>query len=458
LVCLLLALSSLLTACGEGPTTVKRYYDRPNDSDSVRQLKVQYNVMPGDSSRKHGTFKAFYPNGQLKIELAYKMGKPWVVYQQFDQEGQPREVSTLQNGNGLLKTFDYNGQPVSKIRYAHGLPEGPAQFYGTGGQVSSRVHYAGGVAFSRNDLSEGAGPAPGGSFAAQSNSSDTTAADSADTLQSRMAAAGSGNSSVNMAAAKQVLQQFQARKTQQLANNFAAPILDQQGLEAVKRYLDFISTIYGELERYERMQYGLKSHPRFGEMLQVAYKCKFSYCQAGLILAMLREGGQFRPLNISVQAAAYTPITEIREACDPVMDRLKQEQWDALYQNASAKLREKVSKEQFQQKVNQYESQGEISSYTLRQHRVGLAQGSLTIDAVYEAQVSGETEMVEMLMIKEDGAFKLLTLMSGAQQPKGRRGLQQMPGKGQGMPQMPGGGGGAPGMQQPGMGQPNPHN
>ena len=67
-----------------------------------------------------GSYKVFHRNGRLWTERIYKENRLIKVVSNYDQDGNAKEVGTVENGNGLLYDYDKDGKLKEKIEYVNG--------------------------------------------------------------------------------------------------------------------------------------------------------------------------------------------------------------------------------------------------------------------------------------------------------------------------------------------------
>jgi antitoxin component YwqK of YwqJK toxin-antitoxin module len=68
-----------------------------------------------------GTWKYYYPSGQLWIEKVYRKGKTWDILANFTSDGKKRNAGTLKDGNGTAIYYNEDGTVREVITYKDGV-------------------------------------------------------------------------------------------------------------------------------------------------------------------------------------------------------------------------------------------------------------------------------------------------------------------------------------------------
>lgn len=104
--------------------TVKRYGETRSFQISRSFLLILSVFLLGPHSYCEllgdGPYEAFYQSGQLKERGTYKDGRRDGLNEQFYEGGQLKSRGNFDNGNGLVKWFDKDGQWLSTEKWTEG--------------------------------------------------------------------------------------------------------------------------------------------------------------------------------------------------------------------------------------------------------------------------------------------------------------------------------------------------
>lgn len=133
-------LISLLAACGE------------SDSDEIYN-ENNTNVVDGvvyDINEKpiNGTYKIYYPNGNVKMEVKSKNGKPDGLGRFYNEDGNILFEGNFADGlmNGKMLNFYPDGSIHNEINYTKGKPNGTYRTYNQDGTLVVEVVFENGKA------------------------------------------------------------------------------------------------------------------------------------------------------------------------------------------------------------------------------------------------------------------------------------------------------------------------
>jgi antitoxin component YwqK of YwqJK toxin-antitoxin module len=99
------------------------------------------------NSRKHGAWKKFFSNGNVKDEINYRMNRPDGPYKVYYENGNVQEQGVWKNNRniGEFKRFHENGKVAQKFEFnATGKREGRQQYFYENGQLMIEGNWAGG--------------------------------------------------------------------------------------------------------------------------------------------------------------------------------------------------------------------------------------------------------------------------------------------------------------------------
>ncbi len=119
------------------------------------QMRLEASA-PGEEKKQDGTYKSFYPNGQLKLEENYKDGKLEGIYRNYYEEGHLHQERTYKQGllNGAFKAYDQNGVLYFETHYKDDKKDGTENTYYMNGVVQYQDTYKDGLLLNRKTYDE----------------------------------------------------------------------------------------------------------------------------------------------------------------------------------------------------------------------------------------------------------------------------------------------------------------
>ena len=135
-----IALAGFLSACGESGTD--EIYNE-NNTNVVEGIVYDINEKP-----INGTYKIYYPNGNVKMEVKSKNGKPDGLGRFYDEDGNIVFEGNFKNGlmNGKMLNFYPDGSIHNEINYTNGKPDGLYKTYNQDGTPVVEVFFENGTA------------------------------------------------------------------------------------------------------------------------------------------------------------------------------------------------------------------------------------------------------------------------------------------------------------------------
>jgi len=126
-----------------GTEMLKRVYE-DDDFIAFSYLDKSNTVIPNipvqDETVK---LKAFYPNGNVSVEMEYQKGVVVGEYKNYYQSGKIMEISPYKNNrlSGLSKTYYENGNLRSEENYTNGVKQGICIYYRPDGTLKKREQW-----------------------------------------------------------------------------------------------------------------------------------------------------------------------------------------------------------------------------------------------------------------------------------------------------------------------------
>ncbi|MCI5634518.1 MAG: hypothetical protein MR350_03565 [Alphaproteobacteria bacterium] len=132
----------LLCACGESD---KDEIYNENNTNVVDGIVYDINEKP-----INGIYKIYYPNGNVKMEVRSKSGKPEGEGRFYNEDGSLLFSGTFKNGlmNGKMLNFYPDGSIREENYYVDGIKDGTYKTYDEDGEVSVEVEFTKGQAVS----------------------------------------------------------------------------------------------------------------------------------------------------------------------------------------------------------------------------------------------------------------------------------------------------------------------
>src|SRR6478735_2756107 len=105
---------------------VKTYFDPQR-----RQMHEDYFVSREDNETLHGSYKSFYPNGNVEMEGKFDDGKRSGIFFEYHENGKLSRKISYVNGlrHGVVEVYDEEGNPVQHARYENNLLVDSIQSY-----------------------------------------------------------------------------------------------------------------------------------------------------------------------------------------------------------------------------------------------------------------------------------------------------------------------------------------
>lgn len=408
----------LLAACNESTEEIKTFYP---DGKTVKET---YAVLENDSTRRHGMYTLFYENGTIARQLEFNQGLPWKLIKQQTKDGKVLDTNTLKEGNGTLTTYSPQGDRLAEHTYRNGYLVGPTRFYDLAGNEIITLDYTGGVPTFPDSLID-----KGFNF-------DSFGGDSVTQLQPLPG--GQVSLKFNPAQADAVMRQFKLENYSKMYALLLPEARQAYSQAQYNRYMNFLKELYGAVRSYKRIDAQQGQVKGMGEVAQAIYEVKFSGATGGVMLTFFRSGNGYRFSDIQVQLNPYTPVQKVKQYGDPIMEKLKAQDWQALYDMSNALLQAEVNFAQFKEKLAvPFEQLGKIQDFDLFNHQPALEGEKLALLAIYEVKLAdGRETMAEMVLLEDGKAFKFVSLTAAdpAQLQQMQQQMQQMQPQG-GLPQ-----------------------
>ena len=90
-----------------------------------------------------GMAKAFFPDGNVRVEVVISEGLPEGVWQEFHNNGQLAMKATYSAGKkeGVLERFHSNGKIWIRKTFKNGALDGPSEYFNDNGKLFERQVY-----------------------------------------------------------------------------------------------------------------------------------------------------------------------------------------------------------------------------------------------------------------------------------------------------------------------------
>lgn len=413
-------LSAAFVGCGPSRSEVTLYY--PAADSSAQAIRETFTILGGDTSRIDGIYKAFYKDGKPMRELEFKDGLLWNVIAQRGPAGQMLDSTSVRNGNGVLKTFDLEGNLVSTHTYQNGRLTGHAEYVDPNGMTLAYSEFRAGVPLGSDAL-----------FALQPP--DTSGLDSLMRTR-RNAFQGQNLPNADPAVADRVMAAWKSGNAQAVYGMYMPQLRAQLPVAVYQKYYHYINQVYGAMESFRRVDFAAGQDPQIGVGLQAMYEVKFKYVKALVVTTMILHQGKFHLADIQFQTEPYTPLFELRSFGDPAMKLFKAKDWEALYASCSQRLKTEVTLDQFKASMEQVAATwGTLSDFNLQQNQITLDENRLVVMLIYEATFGSKQVPVQLVFTQFDTGFQLESLSTVSPEE-----LQQMQQMQQQMMQQGGGG------------------
>ncbi|MDO4162297.1 MAG: hypothetical protein Q4D80_04765 [Pseudomonadota bacterium] len=130
-----LFLVCFLTACGESD---KGEIYNENNTNVVDGIVYDINEKP-----INGIYKIYYPNGNVKMEITSRNGRPEGAGRLYDEDGNVLFEGNFQNGRieGKMLNFYSDGSVRNEMYYEKGIPNGTYKTYNEDGSLAIEVLY-----------------------------------------------------------------------------------------------------------------------------------------------------------------------------------------------------------------------------------------------------------------------------------------------------------------------------
>lgn len=132
----------LLASCGESDRD--EIYNE-NNTNVVDGVVYDINEKP-----INGVYKIYYPNGNVKMEVESKNGKPEGKGRFYDEEGNVLFEGTFKNGliDGKMLNFYKDGSVRNEMYFVNGVQNGTYKTFNEDGTLSIEVNFENGKAVS----------------------------------------------------------------------------------------------------------------------------------------------------------------------------------------------------------------------------------------------------------------------------------------------------------------------
>ncbi|MCS6904432.1 MAG: hypothetical protein RML72_00265 [Bacteroidia bacterium] len=321
---------------------------------------------------REGEYTDTLANGKLIRKAIYKGGRLWEIIEQKDSSGKNLESGSFQKGNGILNIYAPTGKLYARQSMQGGVAHGNTEILDTAGNTIAILEYHHGVLSQAQII---------GSHIEKDGKTKNVNFDTKET--------------------DKIILQFKAGNSNALYQSLLGEFKKQENPTTFKKYLDFLKELYGELKEYKMETYNLVKHAQLGEGAEVLYLCRFAYCRGAIAMKFFRENDQFKLADFSIQAEPYTPIIQITRIGNPIMENLKAGNYNEIYNNASERFKNTTPKNQFDATIEKLRQLGNITSFQLYQHQVGLAQGKIVVVMIYEVNIGTKENYFEISMTEQ---------------------------------------------------------
>lgn len=365
----LLLIAANIISCSKNEKAITNYYE-----SNPKAIKETYTVIGESPSLIDGIYKEFYPNGKIKNEIAYKLGRIWNIIAQYDSSGNKLTLSRVSNGKGTMVIYSMNGEPLVEVELEAGQPSGKVKYYA--GNKTYLWHN--GLPWLEESSSENNTPL----FEPQ----PTSPQDSIKVVQSGF----------NINVADAMVNDLREGKIIDVYSKSYSKLKQVQSFSQFEKYWNFLIKIYGKLKSYRRISYQLSGMDAAGEGLEVIYECQFGLVKGALYMTFVSESGKLSLAGMTIRAEDYAPIVEVNNMGKVYMENIKTGDYEKIYNQSSSRFKEISPRSAFDEMTQKLKSLGPLSSYQLYQHQVGLLDGQLVVAMVYEANFGGKDFFVEV--------------------------------------------------------------
>jgi hypothetical protein len=383
----------VLQSCGPKTQTVKTSYP-----DGKLWEEFEAYTLQEDGAKlqvKHGRYKRYYPNGKVQTEAEFKQGLVWAVAFVNDPEGKPLAEKPVSKGNGNWVFPDTLGHPMITLVYENGELAGIPQLVSA--YSNPTALFGGGLP--RHTLQG----------AAVELASQGGSAVFSDSLAPATATAGSTAtaSGYNPAQTDALVERFKNRQFKELYAQTAAAYRKEINETGFSTYLNYLLNLYGPVSTWKRAGYNLENVSGGGEGVTALYEVGFKHVRGQLLVQLIREGQDYKLVNMAVQCEDFAPIFELKKISEPIVRQLQNEQYDDIYRNASTLFKQVVPKNKYDEMVGQLRTAGKLEKYELAQHQVSFGQGRLMVAIIYKVTIGGKEAAAQLTMSQYGKEFLL---------------------------------------------------
>jgi hypothetical protein len=235
----------------------------------------------------------------------------------------------------------------------------------------------------------------------------TGGATGTDSLTSAPNSAVATASGYNPAQADALVERFKARQFKELYSQTAAAYRKEINETGFTTYLNYLLSLYGPITTWKRAGYNLENISGGGEGVTAVYEVGFKYVRGQLLVQLIREGKDYKLVNLAVQCEDFAPIFELKKISEPIVKQLQNEQYEDIYRNASTLFKQVVPKNKYDEMVGQLRTAGKLEKYELAQHQVSFAQGRLIVAIIYKVTIAGKEAAAQLTMSQYGKEFLL---------------------------------------------------
>lgn len=126
--------------------TFKEFFPNGNLKREARYL----------GGKMNGLFRTYYENGQIEQEAVYEAGEIDGLYRSYYEDGKPHQEKEYDHGqlNGVYKAFDEFGVPFFEITYRNNIQDGTDKIYDQKGVLQYLDTYKSGILINRKTYDE----------------------------------------------------------------------------------------------------------------------------------------------------------------------------------------------------------------------------------------------------------------------------------------------------------------
>jgi len=138
----ILCVFGLLVSCDDSPRN-----EIYNENNTTVLNGIVYNI---DEEPINGIYKIYYPNGNVRMEIESRRGKPDGQGKFYDKTGNLLYEATFRDGviDGKILNYYENGKLHNEMSYENGILDGVQKTYDEDGNITAEITFAKGNAVS----------------------------------------------------------------------------------------------------------------------------------------------------------------------------------------------------------------------------------------------------------------------------------------------------------------------